>query len=585
MTSDLNPVLRSSLPSERPMPAIDGRLVEIGVRRSTPVPGGNGHRNGNGPEAHQFDADPGFSSPPLSSEQLPLAREHRTVPTPSLRARLWAIDLVVVGTSWLATGTVLGRGSTLDRLTPALAGAAMTLLAMSLVGLYQSRRCARVADELPRLVVATACGAGLSALVASRFTVAGLEIWGSAGVCISALAIARWMFGRYLRARRAQGRFMRRVLLVGANEDARELQRMLQCEPELGYVVAGVIGDDTDGRAVTGLPFGSKITDIPDLAHATGARGVLLVPSDLSGADIRHAIATAMGATLHVQVWSGLGGIGTRRVRSVPIAHEPFFYVERRTSSAWQLAAKRAIDVVGATVGLVLTAPVLGVAALLIKLDDRGPVLHVAERVGQHGQTFRIFKLRSMATNGQFPDTELVNDRTDGPLFKASKDPRVTKVGLFLRSSSMDELPQLWNVLRGTMSLVGPRPALLAEVAQFDDELQRRHSMRPGMTGLWQVEARQNPSFSAYRRLDLHYVDNWSLLLDLSIMAATVPAVFGHAIRAIRDALRKRDHEQLAGVAENPAHDRELLQQLPTGDHQAVLQSSHRITELPLPRT
>lgn len=356
---------------------------------------------------------------------------------------------------------------------------------------------------------------------------------------------------------------MRRVLVVGSNDDAGDLRRLLRSEPELGYAVVGVVGEEPDGDASDNVPFRSALTEIPNLARTTGASGILLVPTALSGATLRQAIEAAMEAGLHVQVWSGLGGIGTGRVRSVPIARQPFFYVERRASSRWQLVAKRAIDVAGAVVGLALASPVLLVATLLIKLDDGGPVLHVAERVGRNGALFRLVKLRSMALDRQLPPSALaaVNERTDGPLFKASNDPRVTRVGRLLRASSVDELPQLWNVLRGTMSLVGPRPAFLDEVSQFDAELQRRrHSVRPGMTGLWQVEARRNPSFSAYRRLDLHYVDNWSLSLDLAIMAATVPAVLGHAGRSMLDALRRgRGTRRRAGRDRSPLESEQSL--------------------------
>ena len=125
----------------------------------------------------------------------------------------------------------------------------------------------------------------------------------------------------------------------------------------------------------------------------------------------------------------------------------------------------------------------------------------------------------------------MVNERTDGPLFKATNDPRVTRVGAVLRALSIDEIPQLFNVMGGTMSLVGPRPALPEEVEQFDPGLQRRHAVKPGITGLWQLEARDNPSFHAYRRLDLFYVDNWSVGLDLFILLATVPMVIAHALR------------------------------------------------------
>jgi lipopolysaccharide/colanic/teichoic acid biosynthesis glycosyltransferase len=182
-----------------------------------------------------------------------------------------------------------------------------------------------------------------------------------------------------------------------------------------------------------------------------------------------------------------------------------------------------------------MVAPLLLAVAVLIKLEDRGPVLYRSERAGRNGVPIMVLKLRTMVPNASrmMSQVTALNERRDGPLFKAANDPRVTRIGRFLRATSIDELPQLWNVLNGTMSLVGPRPALFSEVDQFDEEFHRRHQMRPGLTGLWQIEARDNPSFSAYRRLDLTYIDNWSLALDFNILATTFHAVVVRALRVI----------------------------------------------------
>jgi lipopolysaccharide/colanic/teichoic acid biosynthesis glycosyltransferase len=200
------------------------------------------------------------------------------------------------------------------------------------------------------------------------------------------------------------------------------------------------------------------------------------------------------------------------------------------------LAAKRAIDVVGAGIGLLVTAPILLLAWIAIRIDDNGPALYRQTRIGLHQQPFVVYKMRSMTLGAEssLEDLTKINERTDGPLFKAAGDPRVTRVGAVIRSLSVDEIPQLFNVLTGKMSLVGPRPALPEEVAQFDPGLLRRHDIKPGVTGLWQLEARSSPSFHAYRRLDLLYLDNWSIGLDLMILAATVPTVIMHALRFFR---------------------------------------------------
>ena len=214
-------------------------------------------------------------------------------------------------------------------------------------------------------------------------------------------------------------------------------------------------------------------------------------------------------------------------MQPLPIAHEPLLYVSSPSLSPVQVGFKRAFDIAVAAALLVALAPLLAAIAIAIKLTDHGPVLFRQKRVGRNGVEFEILKFRSMCVDAEARLAALragQNERS-GPLFKLTVDPRVTKVGRLIRAFSFDELPQLLNVLRGDMSLVGPRPALPSEVAEFPDELQARHLVRPGITGLWQVEARDNPSFEAYRRLDLFYVDNWSLLLDLIILLGTIDHV------------------------------------------------------------
>ena len=187
-----------------------------------------------------------------------------------------------------------------------------------------------------------------------------------------------------------------------------------------------------------------------------------------------------------------------------------------------------------ASLALVAAAPVLLATALAIKLNDRGPVLFRQLRVGLDGEPFSILKFRTMVVEAeaQLEAIAAANQRK-GPLFKLASDPRITKVGRILRATSVDELPQLLNVLQGTMSLVGPRPALPDEVARFDEELMARQAVRPGITGRWQIEARDNPSFAAYKRFDLFYVENWSVGLDLAILLTTVQTVALRAVHAL----------------------------------------------------
>jgi exopolysaccharide biosynthesis polyprenyl glycosylphosphotransferase len=187
---------------------------------------------------------------------------------------------------------------------------------------------------------------------------------------------------------------------------------------------------------------------------------------------------------------------------------------------------KRVLDVSLSLLALLVLAPVMAVIAIMVRLDSSGPIFYKAERIGRKGRTFRCFKFRTMVVNADKMRKDLahLNERND-VLFKISNDPRITKFGARLRKYSLDELPQIFNVLKGDMSLVGPRPPLASEVAKYDIAHLRRLDVLPGMTGLWQVEARQDPSFDSYISLDTAYVENWNLLLDLRILARTISVV------------------------------------------------------------
>jgi exopolysaccharide biosynthesis polyprenyl glycosylphosphotransferase len=190
------------------------------------------------------------------------------------------------------------------------------------------------------------------------------------------------------------------------------------------------------------------------------------------------------------------------------------------------LVAKRVMDVLGAALALLLSTPVLAIVAVAIKLEDRGPVFFGQERSGLYGRTFRMWKFRSMSVDAEAQKGALAgHNEMDGPVFKMRADPRVTRVGRFLRRTSLDEFPQFWNVLRGDMSLVGPRPPLPDEVARYARWQMRRLSMKPGITCIWQVSGRNDVDFDTWMRLDLQYIDAWSLFLDVKLLARTVPAV------------------------------------------------------------
>jgi exopolysaccharide biosynthesis polyprenyl glycosylphosphotransferase len=491
-----------------------------------PTPGTNGSRD--------VAPSPAGDAPEPASQPC---ENLGAVGTHSLRTRLLAFDLAAATVAWLGLGFVLTQAvSPVEKLARGSLAAVAMLISLRAGGLYRSRVCVKLAQEIERISLAALVGTFV--FVAAEWSFHGPSTQGAllCGLtCVTVTAVFRGHYRRWLSAQRARGRYLRNVILVGGNDDSTALWKMLTSEPELGFRVTAIIGGG-DGRPWDHLPGSTTIAELPSLAKATGATGVLIASNALSGKDLQQAISLGSAFGLHVQVWPGLLGVGSVRLRDVPVSGEPFYYIEPHRTYRWQLCTKRAIDIAGSCAVLLLVSPVLALAALAIKIEDRGPVLHRQRRVGINGNAFTIYKLRTMAVGSEANADELqaLNQRTDGPLYKTANDPRVTKVGRIFRLLSIDELPQLCNVFQGSMSLVGPRPALPHEALQFDEELQRRHTMRPGITGLWQARARENPSFNAYRRFDLHYIDNWSLRLDLSILAVTVPTVLAQAARGLR---------------------------------------------------
>jgi exopolysaccharide biosynthesis polyprenyl glycosylphosphotransferase len=358
----------------------------------------------------------------------------------------------------------------------------------------------------------------------TNLRVINLVFAGAIGLTL--LVAWRAAYRAFLNAERRRGRYTSRVVVVGTGRQANELTQLFLVHPELGMRVTAVVGAKHEAAA-SGMSdlwrgtydearrvLSSLDVDVVVLCSTELDRWLL---NDLS------AEARALGRTLYVD--PGLSGIDFRRVHTTAIGYQPLLEMSGATLSGLQAGIKRAFDIVVAGMVAVFSAPVLAAAALLIKLEDGGPVLFRQERVGRNGERFEILKFRTMVVDAEQRKAELeARNERSGPLFKMDDrdDPRITRIGRILRATSLDELPQVFNVLGGTMSLVGPRPALQNEVDKFPAELHARHQVRPGITGLWQVEARDNPSFEAYIRLDLFYVQNWSLPLDLLVLLGTI---------------------------------------------------------------
>ena len=496
---------------------------------------------------HASDTPHGLCDDPTSPVPAGLSSSG---PTYSLRNRLLAYDAIGVTAGWAGLTPFFDADrSPTAALTWTVIGIFGTLVAFRAAGLYRSRCCARRGQQVLRTILSavagTAAALGVPRLIGQSPPVELLWCGLTTGFLTSFLRVH---YERWLCVQRAQGRHLRNVVVVGNDEDTGELVRMLNSEPELGYRVAAIVCPGQRG-AGPAPDEPDVIADLPRRAGEAGSSGVIFAANALGRRDLQRALAICASAGLHIQVWPGITGVGSPRLRPVPLSGEPFYYVETHHAYRWQLVTKRALDIGGAALALVVAIPLLAVAAIAVKLDQPGPVIYRQRRVGLNGRAFTVYKFRTMAEGADImaPELRRSNQRTDGPLYKNERDPRVTRIGRLLRPLSIDELPQLWNVLVGSMSLVGPRPALPSEVEEFDAELQRRHTMRPGITGLWQARARENPSFHAYRRLDLYYIDNWSLRLDLSILAVTLPNILAQAVRSLR--WRRRSDTRELGSA------------------------------------
>lgn len=458
-----------------------------------------------------------------------------------LRRRLIAFDVgsILVGWGLALVLPFLGAVDTTDARVLAVAAIAVVAQWIVIVAqrLHKARIAARRATELTGLT-RSAVMAGLFAVSLDSIFDVGIplpRIIAGGLISLALLAALRAVYASWLRAQRARGRYARDLVLVGTNPEAISLLQLLETHPELGYRVSGVTGDEHEYQQHPWtVPFRGEPGHTLDAVVDLDADGVMIAASALDGADLNELSRELLRHEVHVHLSSGLMGIDHRRLRPLPMAHEPLFYLERPSVSTAQLRVKRGLDVALASFTLLVASPVIAAAALAIKLNDGGPVFFKQRRVGRNCKQFTVYKLRTMVPDAEarLDDVlEKLGNGRDDVLFKLDNDPRRTKVGRFLEATSLDELPQLFNVLNGTMSIVGPRPALPSEVEKFDDELMDRFNVPPGVTGLWQVEARDNPSFSAYRRLDLFYVENWNLLLDLILMMETCSSVLARILR------------------------------------------------------
>jgi exopolysaccharide biosynthesis polyprenyl glycosylphosphotransferase len=403
------------------------------------------------------------------------------------------------------------------------------LAGVSMNKLYMSRVIERAIDEARRIVLAGAfaLGAMLGVAFALQFNDLSRGWITSIFLIVTATLLLERRIARAVFAKlRRSGRINRRVAIIGTDAHAVALLHTVQRNPALGYEVVGFIGDDDVGRRSDDHVVLGTLDQAVGVLDEQRCVGVMISLNSVAADHVNRLTRALTDHGFHVALSTSLRDIDMTRMRPQNLDGQTLIYVEPTIRSGWRARAKRVFDLVVASVALLLAAPLILVAALLIRLESRGPVFFHQQRVGREGRSFDVFKLRTMYVDAEARRAELMDhNEMDGPLFKITHDPRVTRVGRVLRKLSLDELPQFWNVIRGDMSVVGPRPALPDEMTQWDPELHDRLRVLPGITGMWQVSGRNDTSFEEYKRLDLYYVDNWSLLHDMRIVLRTFVVV------------------------------------------------------------
>jgi exopolysaccharide biosynthesis polyprenyl glycosylphosphotransferase len=418
----------------------------------------------------------------------------------------------------------------LDYTTITLIATPVAIFLFWVYGLYEPRQVLSPVTEFKQVLHAIVAGVAGIFLVDSLFNLHLARGWAllvMAGLLV-VVGGERLIVRKVLHFLRRRGGDRTRTIVLGANQEARIIARTLERETWLGYEMIG-FADDTAprGQRVDDThPVLGTTDELHELIEEHAATLVLVAASAFDAARLNRLLWELQDADVDMQITSGTVDLLASRVTVQSVAGIPLLYVRRTGMNLLQKVLKRTTDLIVGGLGLLVLSPVLLAIGLRIRTDSEGPMFFTQVRVGQDGKLFRVWKFRTMFEDAELRRTELEH-LSEGPglLFKLREDPRVTKVGGFLRRYSLDELPQLWNVLKGDMSLVGPRPALPSEVEQYDDWVLNRLRVKPGMTGLWQVSGRTETSFADYVRFDLFYIQNWSLTLDLSILIRTLRAV------------------------------------------------------------
>jgi exopolysaccharide biosynthesis polyprenyl glycosylphosphotransferase len=423
-----------------------------------------------------------------------------------IRADYWAVSLLIIGTWVLTLGTFHTRDS-------------------RVVGVG--------AAEYKRVINASALAFGLLAMAFLLFQVHSARDYFlfALPLGLAGLTFERWLWRKWLFHQRLFGHYLARVIVVGKRDDVEYVIRQIDDKSGAAYYVVGAALQDLGPAAVTAgdhdVPVVADLDHVADAAATMGVDTVIVAGAPDGGSQfIRNLAWDLEGTSAELVLSSRLTDVAGPRIHFRPVEGLPLIHVEIPNFDGAKHALKRTLDVAASGLALIVFLPLLVAIGVLVKLDSPGPALFRQERCGRNGRSFTMIKFRSMVRTAEDDLAGLRGlNEGSGALFKMRHDPRITRVGRVIRKYSLDELPQLWNVLIGDMSLVGPRPPLPAEVESYETHVHRRLYIKPGLTGMWQINGRSNLSWEDSIRLDLYYVENWSLAGDLMIIWRTFKTV------------------------------------------------------------
>lgn len=456
---------------------------------------------------------------------------HRHGTLAAYRSRLLVTDGVVILLAMVFGLLISSRASTWA-VSPVVAVYAMpfviAVLWLGMLGLrgsYDQRTIGLGTEEIRRIVSATlyafAVVAGVSYLI--RADISRAYAFVSLPLGLLLIVGMRFFWRGWLYRRRAREEFMYRTVLVGTGAACEQLGERLLRDSYAGYLVVG----RSPAPATSAAPLGPWLDHLDDVLAGSQAQAVAITPSEtITSEAVRQLAWRLEGRGVDLLIAPAMMDMTGPRLSVRPAAGLPLLHLDEATLSRSQRAAKRTLDLVGALAMTVLLSPVMLICAFAVKSSSKGPIIFRQTRVGRGGAYFTMLKFRTMVADAdQLREGLREEHDLDAPMFKLVDDPRITTPGRFLRRWSLDELPQLFNVIGGSMSLVGPRPHPLDDVNRYELEAYRRLALKPGLTGLWQVEGRSDLDWAQALQLDLYYVESWSLSGDIVLLARTVRAV------------------------------------------------------------